>query len=288
MATASLLTRTNEPGAPAHFRFEGIEAAPFDNRQFGVLTDTCHNPLCDCHDIHLYFFPDLRVENDNCAFAACVDAVAGIAKQKKSDIHSPAAAQLLEQQLMPHDWAALQQIWRGLKATQIESLTLSEAAKIDFVFADDDLSSMVAFEKVFSGCLWFEVQHQGQSLVTIDLYCTNPTCKCTDSVWTFFSRNDPKHPVFSIEYDYQKSQVKGDRTTDISLDAAAALIEQVREKHPDLDQKLAHRNQLLRTMRNKSLLSHPKHPSRKRMASVSRNAPCPCGSGKKYKHCCGA
>lgn len=22
------------------------------------------------------------------------------------------------------------------------------------------------------------------------------------------------------------------------------------------------------------------------MATVSRNAPCPCGSGKKYKHCC--
>jgi hypothetical protein len=22
------------------------------------------------------------------------------------------------------------------------------------------------------------------------------------------------------------------------------------------------------------------------MASIGRNAPCPCGSGKKYKHCC--
>ena len=24
------------------------------------------------------------------------------------------------------------------------------------------------------------------------------------------------------------------------------------------------------------------------MTTVGRNAPCPCGSGKKYKHCCGA
>ena len=23
-------------------------------------------------------------------------------------------------------------------------------------------------------------------------------------------------------------------------------------------------------------------------SKISRNAPCPCGSGKKYKHCCGA
>ena len=26
---------------------------------------------------------------------------------------------------------------------------------------------------------------------------------------------------------------------------------------------------------------------RKRFAAVGRNDPCPCGSGKKYKHCCG-
>ncbi len=59
-ATALLLTRTKDPDAPAHFTFEGIEAAPFGNRQFGVLADTCHNPCCDCRDVHLYFFPDLR------------------------------------------------------------------------------------------------------------------------------------------------------------------------------------------------------------------------------------
>jgi uncharacterized protein YecA (UPF0149 family) len=28
-------------------------------------------------------------------------------------------------------------------------------------------------------------------------------------------------------------------------------------------------------------------PARRTEAKVGRNAPCPCGSGKKYKHCCG-
>ena len=33
----------------------------------------------------------------------------------------------------------------------------------------------------------------------------------------------------------------------------------------------------------------PKQPVRKKVAGkkVGRNDPCPCGSGKKYKHCCG-
>ena len=28
-------------------------------------------------------------------------------------------------------------------------------------------------------------------------------------------------------------------------------------------------------------------PYRREEAKIGRNAPCPCGSGKKYKHCCG-
>ena len=30
-----------------------------------------------------------------------------------------------------------------------------------------------------------------------------------------------------------------------------------------------------------------KGPQRRESAKVGRNDPCPCGSGKKYKHCCG-
>jgi len=30
------------------------------------------------------------------------------------------------------------------------------------------------------------------------------------------------------------------------------------------------------------------HPASDHMRKISRNAPCPCGSGKKYKRCCGA
>lgn len=33
---------------------------------------------------------------------------------------------------------------------------------------------------------------------------------------------------------------------------------------------------------------HPKQPLRRENPKVGRNDPCPCGSGKKYKKCCGA
>ncbi|MBL4940036.1 MAG: SEC-C domain-containing protein [Colwellia sp.] len=31
---------------------------------------------------------------------------------------------------------------------------------------------------------------------------------------------------------------------------------------------------------------HPKTPANQNRPKVGRNAPCPCGSGKKYKKCC--
>lgn len=34
--------------------------------------------------------------------------------------------------------------------------------------------------------------------------------------------------------------------------------------------------------------SFPKQPDSRQTKKVGRNDPCPCGSGKKFKHCCGA
>ena len=30
-----------------------------------------------------------------------------------------------------------------------------------------------------------------------------------------------------------------------------------------------------------------KHPTERKKTKIGRNEPCPCGSGKKYKNCCG-
>jgi uncharacterized protein len=38
----------------------------------------------------------------------------------------------------------------------------------------------------------------------------------------------------------------------------------------------------------RSIADGPRLPFRRQTAKVGRNDPCPCGSGKKYKKCCGA
>jgi uncharacterized protein len=39
---------------------------------------------------------------------------------------------------------------------------------------------------------------------------------------------------------------------------------------------------------SRSIADGPQQPHRRQTAKVGRNDPCPCGSGKKYKKCCGA
>lgn len=58
----------------------------------------------------------------------------------------------------------------------------------------------------------------------------------------------------------------------------------LQEKHPQLYNIMS---QIFRQDHRKRLARLLKNPFRKRTAELGRNSPCPCGSGEKYKKCCG-
>ena len=67
-----------------------------------------------------------------------------------------------------------------------------------------------------------------------------------------------------------------------SLETAAATIHGIL---PRVVAEYAHLGRSIAT----ALMEHAAEvPDPTRTTKVGRNAPCPCGSGKKYKHCCGA
>ncbi|MBF0590116.1 MAG: preprotein translocase subunit SecA, partial [Magnetococcales bacterium] len=61
---------------------------------------------------------------------------------------------------------------------------------------------------------------------------------------------------------------------------AAASIRGMAMDHPDADEWGSEKSE-------KDDYELPKQPFRRDTAKVGRNVPCPCGSGRKYKHCCG-
>jgi len=82
-----------------------------------------------------------------------------------------------------------------------------------------------------------------------------------------------------------------------SRNLAEAYQEEMRAKDKPLDELAAHMLEIFPEALHRyallglsiaGILQRPQAPEPARSIKISRNDPCPCGSGKKYKHCCGA
>ncbi len=87
-----------------------------------------------------------------------------------------------------------------------------------------------------------------------------------------------KDPV--VQYKFLGYDMFEEMTKNISVDTVTALM------HVQIEQKVEREQVVKATGTNKDE-SVAKGPVRRKEPKIGRNAPCPCGSGKKYKQCCG-
>src|SRR5207249_838683 len=159
-----------------------------------------------------------------------------------------------------------------------------------------------------------EFTHEQETWVIDDQYCCNPKCPCQEAVLSFIrppqgAERGPLRPTLSISYRYRDGKVsrldaeknaryseqgllellKKARANSESKSARAffeqGLLELLKKARADLDSLLAKRQSLLRRLCGRGLKTQTiQSPTPK----IGRNDPCPCGSGKKWKRCCGA
>ncbi len=171
-------------------------------------------------------------------------------------------------------------------------------------------------------------EYEGELWETLDTYCANPDCTCTEISLQFFPNRDsdeiPKVAVVAV-LDLETGGLRGvdkkplpDRDGKI----VAAFLDSLGDWHGELSLR---RDLLQRIARKRvrwtrpepvtditegrldaALLADiflragrfpdtPAAPRRRRRAAAvevrsvppTRNGPCPCGSGRKYKNCCG-
>ena len=87
-----------------------------------------------------------------------------------------------------------------------------------------------------------------------------------------------KDPV--VQYKFLGYEMFEEMTKNIRHDTVGALM------HVQIEQKVERKQVARATGTNKDELVE-RGPYRRKEAKIGRNAPCPCGSGKKYKNCCG-
>jgi hypothetical protein len=121
----------------------------------------------------------------------------------------------------------------------------------------------------------------------VDLYCVAPSCSCGEVVIDFAPIVPRGAPT--------PGAVRVARTGTATLEPEherhherlAQLWAAFRLRHPRYVERFARRSTIMQGLAGR-IVGATRAGIERRTARVGRNDPCPCGSGRKYKKCCGA
>ena len=150
---------------------------------------------------------------------------------------------------------------------------------------------MVGYPDVFPFARRLEFTHAQEPWLSDDQYCCNPECTCQEAVLSFIclsqrAGREPLRPTLSLSYRYREGKVSRVDPGKNPRCSEQDLLESLKNARPDLDSLLANRQGLLRRLCGRTVKKRPTLPTA--TPKIGRNDPCPCGSGKKWKRCCGA
>jgi hypothetical protein len=198
----------------------------------------------------------------------------------------------VESEISDEEWTKLEMLFLAAKEQQMEEADLD---RIQTHFPPEVLSgegSLVGYYEILPYARPIVVSLDGVSWLFDDQYCVNPGCKCQEAVISFvsessFSVSDHGNDLIriSIRYAYDLGEITAELTPEISWPVRKDLLRKLRVGQPNLNRVLAERHILLRRLFQHAIT---RNTTRRGSKSVGRNDLCPCGSGRKYKRCCGA
>lgn len=140
----------------------------------------------------------------------------------------------------------------------------------------------------------FAVDYEGKRYFLLDSYCMNPVCKCEDVNFTLYN-GGPAQKLDDTGLDFKLS-FKSKKATLInegwfSRQQAEAIVKEaisdnLKETIDICQARYKEMKQAGKEILGQDSINHAF--AGKEEPKINRNAPCPCGSGKKYKKCCGS
>jgi hypothetical protein len=120
----------------------------------------------------------------------------------------------------------------------------------------------------------------------VDLYCVAEGCSCGEVVLDFapvVPRGAPAPGAVRVDNSGQASLEPEHERHRERLEQLWAAFQ---SRHPRYRERFARRSTVMQGLAGR-LVGAPRGGIERRTAKGGRNDPCPCGSGKKYKKCCG-
>lgn len=156
----------------------------------------------------------------------------------------------------------------------------------ELVVDDFKPGEMIAHDELVGGVRADVYKLGDRFYEVIDLHCANPGCTCGEvllDVQTVVPDNGPNLGHVSIKGSGAVTTEPNSR----HLQRFAEVWSAFQKRHPRYRDWLARRATVVQEVAAR-IVSKTKATRSAAQPKVGRNEPCPCGSGKKHKKCCGA
>ncbi len=246
---------------------------------YAVTTATCSNPLCPCTRMELTIRRVQKLSNASGEIHG--PALGGEVSSDGTDVKinddptgafTSATANWIRDRLHEEDHRGwLHERWRRARG-QIGDPAYPPGVP------PEGVDGMVFFNEVFPYDFDLVVVHEGHVYLAEDQYCLEPACTCDEFVAQFIDIPKGGKPI-----GHAKASVRRLQAPDVT---GPSLVRQLWRELLDQNGSRRLRDRFQRMRRVARERATPRSHSRDQ--KVGRNDQCPCGSGNKYKRCCGA
>ena len=258
--------------------------------RYRVRPRVCENPLCSCQDVEFV----LEAVDDGNRYEFSLDIEERrLTRQKDRALSAPNAnfARSFLKELDSKQWNEIQISFFSAKAHIVKNCDIEQ---LDPEFPMEEIESdgtMVSWHEIFPYAADIVAKDDAAEYVFDDQYCISSTCSCKNVVLAIIAiengeaLNDDSPPVVRYSYGTRKWTVEPS-TDDGSL-SVEKIMSLLLRSLPDLPERLKERHRIMRRLYGKYRRKHGFVEAVQPTPKIGRNDPCPCGSGKKYKKCCG-
>jgi len=285
---------------------------------FSISVDQCQNVECPCADVTFHFREVAETGQSvgsAAAFEACVNPETWV-EVNSPQRNAPELAMVTE---FLRDYPAEERLVFAERARKKRVLAQRlREYRLDLNDDEIERGTLVAYSEIASEngsigkgghAFGYRVEYQGREFLIEDMYCSNPNCNCKVAHLRFFEYTPGAGPDAS---DLLKEAFLGK----VTFDGKFGIEEYHKWNRPEADQivsewwkqfsdeipvlkwRYGKVKEVARRSRRKPTTSSRvparigaalvDRPAISIASAAGRNDPCPCGSGKKYKRCCGA
>lgn len=261
-----------------------------------AILEACGDPRCGCVGIHFQW--QAAPEDPKPCHDFWYDlkgCVLRLTPEMKKDPEVLRLGEILHTELTPEMRIHLRDWFMLRKQDIIESTPLDDFDSTGLPDSSD--GKMVGFVDVFPRSHPLEFTWNNERWAVDEQYCVQPRCTCEEAVLSFlklrgasgkkarFAWNTPV-----LRYNYLSEATKTVAKGSWRGPSLTVLLDALKREHTDLNFQLRHHHQIMHALylrqKGSKQVEADVEESENTSPSTTRNAPCPCGSGRKYKHCC--